>query len=208
MSEISINEKAKIFFDGENDIEMELDCIVKKIYDDRLEIEYPEDAPQTLKQYLQEGTPIDVKVFTPSGLVVFESMVINSPDEEEFTIEYVEDAVVIQRRDYSRSLLKTKLMLESRKEVFICSTIDISGGGIKFCSSEDLEPEQPVKGKLYLRNFDMPAVFEGEILDNPSLQPDEYTLAFTNIDEKERDKIIKTCFDLDMQSRKKQNLEE
>ena len=215
MSEISINEKAKIFFDGENDIEVNMSDIGgDSIEPDEAEvlisgeIEYPEDAPQTLKQYLQEGTPIDVKVFTPSGLVVFESMVINSPDEEEFTIEYVEDAVVIQRRDYSRSLLKTKLMLESRKEVFICSTIDISGVGIKFCSSEDLEPEQQVKGKLYLRNFDMPAVFEGEILDNPSLQPDEYTLAFTNIDEKERDKIIKTCFDLDMQSRKKQNLEE
>ena len=207
MSDISTNQKAKIFFDGENGIEMELDCIVKAIYDDRLALEYPDDA-ETLKQYLEEGTPIDVKVFTPSGLMVFESMVINSPDEDDFIVEYVEDAVVIQRRDYSRSPLKTKLTLELSKEVFIASTIDISGGGIKFCSKEELEPEQVVRGKLYLRNFDTPATFEAVILDNPSLQPDEYTLAFTNIDEKERDKIIKTCFAIDMQSRQqKQNAE-
>ena len=51
MSDISTNQKAKIFFDGENGIEMELDCIVKTIYNDRLELEYPEDA-ETLKQYL------------------------------------------------------------------------------------------------------------------------------------------------------------
>ncbi|MBQ3311647.1 PilZ domain-containing protein [bacterium] len=207
MSNININEKAQIFFDGENDIEMELDCIIKNIFNDRLELEYPSDAPSTLKQYLCEGTPIDVKVFTPVGLVAFDSVVINSPEEESFVIEYAEDAAVIQRRNYSRYSLKTKLELESRKEVFVASTIDISGGGIKFFSSEDLEPEQAVKGKLYLRNFNTPAIFEGEILDNPSLQPDEYTLAFTNIDEKERDKIIKTCFDIDMQSRKKQNFD-
>lgn len=202
MSDISVNQKAKIFFDGENGIEMELDCIVKEIYEDRLVLDYPSDA-ETLKKYFEEGTPIDVKIFTPSGLMVFESIVINSPDEGDFVIEYVEDAVVVQRRNYSRSPLKTKLTLELSKEVFIASTIDISGGGIKFCCKEDLEPEQIVKGKLYLRNFDTPAVFEAVILDNPSLQPDEYTLAFTKIDEKERDKIIKTCFAIDMQLRQK-----
>ena len=31
--------------------------------------------------------------------------------------------------------------------------------------------------------------------------------AFTNIDEKERDKIIKTCFSIDMQARQKQHAE-
>lgn len=202
MNKISKDEKATIFFDGENGIEMELDCIVKEIFKDKLELDYPDDA-QTLKQYLEDGTPIDVKVYTPSGLLVFESTVLSSPDSDKFVVEYVEDAVVIQRRDYSRSPLKTKLTLELSKEVFIASTIDISGGGIKFFSKEELEPEQVVRGKLYLRNFDTPAVFEAVILDNPSLQPDEYTLAFTNIDEKERDKIIKTCFDIDMQNRQK-----
>ena len=205
MSDISTNQKAKIFFDGENGIEMELDCFINSIDDDRLGLDYPEDA-ETLKKYLEEGTPIDVKIFTPSGLMVFESVVIDSPDEG-FVIEYVEDAVVIQRRDYSRSPLKTKLELMLRTETFVASTIDISGGGIKFFSKEDLNPEEIVTGKLYLNNYDEPAKFEDVILDNPSLQPDEYTLAFTNIDEKERDKIIKTCFAIDMQSRRSKNEE-
>ena len=205
MSDLSLNQKAKIFFDSENGIEMELDCYINNIEDDRLGLDYPQDA-ETLKKYLEEGTPIDVKIFTPSGLMVFESVVINSPDEG-FVIEYVEDAVVIQRRDYSRSPLKTKLELKLRTETFVASTIDISGGGIKFFSKEDLNPEEVVTGKLYLKNFDVPARFEAVILDNPSLQPDEYTLAFTNIDEKERDKIIKTCFAIDMQSRRNRNEE-
>ena len=205
MSDISANQKAKIFFDGENDIEMELDCIVHDVEKDRLWLDYPEGADE-LKMYLEEGTPIDIKVFTPTGLVVFESMVINSPNEEKFIVEFVEEAVVIQRRDYTRSPLKTKLTLELNREVFIASTIDISGGGIKFNSNEELYPEQTVYGKLYLKNYDTPAYFEAIILDNPSLQPDEYTLAFTNIDEKERDKIIKTCYDIDMQARKNSNL--
>ncbi|MGN1125047.1 MAG: PilZ domain-containing protein [Candidatus Gastranaerophilaceae bacterium] len=203
MSDISINQKAKIFFDGENGIEMELDCIIKDIQNDRISLEYPEDA-EPLKKYLEEGVPIDVKIFTPTGLVVFESVVIDSPlDGDDFIVEYIEDTVVVERRDYSRSPLKTKLTLELNKEVFIASTIDISGGGIKFFSKEELDPEQNVKGKLYLRNYNEPIEFEGVILDNPSLQPDEYTLAFTNIQEKERDKVIKTCFAIDMQARKK-----
>ena len=82
MNDIAKDQKAKIFFDGENGIEMELDCTVEKIYDDRLELAYPDDA-EPLKQYLEEGTPIDVKVFTPSGLMVFESMVTRSPPTEE-----------------------------------------------------------------------------------------------------------------------------
>ena len=203
MSDISINQKAKIFFDGENGIEMELDCIIKDIQNDRISLEYPEDT-EPLKKYLEEGVPIDVKIFTPTGLVVFESVVIDSPlDGDDFIVEYIEDTVVVERRDYSRSPLKTKLTLELNKEVFIASTIDISGGGIKFFSKEELDPEQNVKGKLYLRNYNEPIEFEGVILDNPSLQPDEYTLAFTNIQEKERDKVIKTCFAIDMQARKK-----
>ena len=170
MSDLSLNQKAKIFFDGENGIEMELDCFINSIDDDRLGLDYPEDA-ETLKKYLEEGTPIDVKIFTPSGLMVFESVVIDSPDEG-FVIEYVEDAVVIQRRDYSRSPLKTKLELMLRTETFVASTIDISGGGIKFFSKEDLNPEEIVTGKLYLKNYDEEAKFEAVILDKLYLKLD------------------------------------
>ncbi len=201
MKDLRKNQTTKIFFDA-NDNEIVLDCTIKEMFPDRLVLNFPIEA-EAMTQYLQEGEPIDVKIFTPLGVKVFESMVIEAPANEEIIIEFVENAVHIQRREYARSLLRTKLTLEISRELYIASTIDISGGGIKFECKDELAPDQVIKGRLYLKNVDKPVVFDGVILDNPSLSPDEYALAFTNIDEKERDKVIKACFEIELSLNKK-----
>ena len=109
----------------------------------------------------------------------------------------------IQRRQYLRVELNTKIILESQDSgVVVTHTFDISGGGVRFYSEKPFRPHENVKVMLYLP-FQMNSVKAGgEIIENGHLPENEYVLVFTSIEERERDRVIKQCFDSHAESYK------
>lgn len=197
MSQIREDQKAKLSFKLGDNSEKELDCFVKEISKDRLSLSFPHET-LTYADYLREGDEIPVKIFTPSGIRMFNAMILNSPLEPEFVIEYVEDNIQIQRREYPRVRLEAKLILERRSgENIVTTTFDIGGGGVRFYFAGDFDLNEPVVSRLYLPKSMGSIVAEGNVIKKPHLQPGEYVLLFSKISGANRDRIIKKCFEVE-----------
>lgn len=195
MGEIKENQKVKISFKVEGNVEQELNCLIKEVYSDRIFLNFPDEALD-YAEYLDEGTEISIKVFTPTGIKVFDSIVLYSPLEENFVIEYAEISTEIQRREYTRVLFETKVVIQREdKSNVVTNTIDISGGGLKFFYEDNMISEEQVNITLFLpQGRSIQA--KGAIICTKKLPDTEHVLYFTEIDEADRDRIVKLCFDI------------
>lgn len=193
MGEIRENQKAKLSFKLADNTEKEFECQIKEVQKDRILLDFPKDM-LNYAQYLDEGSEMPVKIFTPTGIKIFDTIILNSPTESDFVIEYVEDAIKVQRREYQRVNLETKLIIEREEQLnVVVKTIDISGGGVRFSYDGILEKQQELNVLLYLP-YELHSIkLQGVILKQGHLSKNEYVLLFTKITEKDRDKIIKRC---------------
>jgi c-di-GMP-binding flagellar brake protein YcgR len=196
MSEIKEEQLVKLFFKAADGSEKELDCSIKKIYKDRLSINFPKEIIY-YTDYLQEGEEVTAKIFTPSGIKIFDAIILNSPLEPEFIIEFVENYIEVQRRKYLRADLETKVIIErSEKGNIVTRTLDIGGGGVRFLFDGNFDYKETVNCLLYLPMYLSSIKATGIIIKDEHLGAKEYVLVFTKIDERERDKIIKKCIEI------------
>ncbi len=197
MSNIKEGQKVKLYVNTVDGHEKELNCLIKAVYPDRLSLEISKEIFEQ-SQYLDEGNEVPVKIFTPIGILVFNAVILNSPYEQEFVIEYIENATQIQRREYVRVPFVMKILIEmENKSKIVTRTIDISGGGIKFFYEGDLISGEVLKVTLYLPE-ERSVQAKGIIVENNRISQNEYVLSFIEIEEKERDRIIKQCFDVQL----------
>ncbi len=196
MGVIKEDQKAKLFFKLADNSEKEFDCLVKDVYKDRLSLKFPTEI-LAYAEYLEEGSELPVKIFTPSGIRAFDTIVLNSPLESEFVIEYVEDHIEIQRREHTRAELEAKVIITRETGAAeVTHTLDISGGGIKFFSEESYNPDEELECMLYLP-YQMRSIrAKGKILANSHIPPKQHVLLFSEISENDRDKIVKACFEM------------
>lgn len=200
MGVIRENQQTKLSFKGKDGIEKELNCLVKGIYNDRITLQCSKEVLDNA-EYLQEGDEVSVKIFTPIGIKLYDALIINSPLEGDFTIEFVEDYLKeIQRRKYLRVSYKTKVILLREKGNIIVYTSDIGGGGIRFSCDTAIRDGQVINCMIYLPPQITSVKAKGVILKDEHLAPDEYVLTFTKIDEFDREKIIKKTVELSAQN--------
>lgn len=197
MGAIREGQKVKLSFNMSDGSEKEFDCFIRSVYSDRLALAFPKDLLNYM-EYLEEGSDISAKVFTPLGVKVFDSIVLDSPLEPEFVIEYAEVSTEIQRREYVRVQLKAKVVLErANKTSVVAYTIDISGGGLKFFYEGEFVSHESLGITLYLPDA-RSVQARGVIVPNEYIPQNEHVLSFTEIEERERDRVIKQCFDLQL----------
>ncbi len=199
MEDLDINQRVQIkvpVYDGK---EMVFNTHIKRVYKDRLAIKTTEEM-FVYSDYLKEADEIFVTIFTPLGMISFESIIINSIFEPEFVIEYAEDGVVVQRRKFLRIPCRTKLVFElSDGTNQITNTVDLSAGAIRFYSIEHFEEEKKVYFRLFLPmqidSISAQGVVRTETL---TLPPNEHLLVFTKISERDVDRIAKVCMDYEL----------
>jgi len=202
MSEIREDQKAKLSFKLPDDSYKEMECFVKGIHHDRLSLTFPKEMMPYVR-YLQEGEEVPISIFTPSGIRMFNAMILDSPMEQEFVVEYDENNIQIQRREYTRAKLETKFIVERLEaENIVTHTIDIGGGGVRFFYQGAFKPNELVHCRLYLPFILASVQAQGHILQKPYLGKDEHVVLFNQISEAERAKIIKKCFELEANSYK------
>lgn len=194
MDIIRENQLVKLFFKDAEGSEKELNCSIKKVFKDRISLIPPEETIDYV-DYLQEGDDVSVKIFTPAGIKAYDAIVLNSPLENDFVIEFVENYIEIQRRKYLRMDYEAKVLIQVGFTKVVTHTIDIGGGGIRFASETPFEPNQTVTCHLFLP--EVPVIqAQGIIIKEKHLKDDEYVIFFTKIDEKDRTKILQKCFAL------------
>lgn len=163
---------------------------------DRLVLSFP-DEKREYAPYLREGSEIKAFVYTFNGIIIVESCVYDSPFDGSITIEFNEQHQIIQRRKYIRMPYITDFFIQRETNNIKSTTVDISGGGIRFFTDTELKAESIHKVQLRLTNHESMIKAEGIILKKNFYRPNEYVLEFMQIDEKDRDKIIQKCFTIE-----------
>lgn len=201
MAAIKKGLKVQIEFESGFGKKSRIDCYILDYEDDRIELMYPASKEEFIP-YLSEGTELKAFIYTFAGIQVLDSIVLNSPLED-FTIEYHEDTQIIQRRRYLRVPLIAELFIALPEGNKKSETLDISGGGIRFAFGQTLENQKVYNGSLRLEKYDSLIFFTGIVSKKSFFKPDEYVIEFTEIDEKNRERIIQKCVEVDRMNNKK-----
>lgn len=196
MSEIRRDQKVEILFKDSNKEEVVLECSVRELYPDRLYLSSPVDV-FSYGEFLKEGDEICVKIYTPTGIKMFNAIILDSPLGPDFIIEFAPNCTEIQRRRYLRANLKTKIIVQRNKRDPINTyTLDIGGGGVRFFYEGVFNNNEPVTAFIYLPKQIHSVQVRGIILKREYLAPNEYILVFTEIMETGVSRITKKCIEL------------
>ncbi len=192
------NQKAKIIFEADNKI-VEMDCYIEKIYYDRLKLNLPKAASR-YNPYLKAGTKLTVNVFSHLGILEQDSIIITSPLEKEFTVEYDVDAIRINNRRRIKRYSASCDLIIFRPLLGNIETqiIDISTRGLRYYSDIPLEAGSIFDCKLLLKPTDKKILFKGRITDNKGLPAGVYRMVIHKIAYKDKQTLLDFC-ELDLQ---------
>ena len=187
------NQKAKIIFEA-NDKIVEIDCYIEKIYYDRLKLELPKAASR-YTPYLKTGKYLTINVFSRIGVLIQDSIVLTSPLEREFTVEYDKDAIRIENRRRIKRYSANCDLVIFRPLLGNIDTkiIDISTSGLRYYSDVPLEAGSEYDFKLILRPTEAKILFKGKILDNKGLPAGVYRMFINKISYKEKQMLLVYC---------------
>jgi len=201
MLEFSNGQEVKIKFDTHSLSDIELNCTVKWYENDRISLIIPEEGASYMKD-LPEGKELEVVIYTDSGVFAFESIVINSPLEQNFVIEMPDEKKKVQRREYIRAPINLKLLLNRNDIQHETRTINIGGGGIRFIAQEKLDIDDLWKFILYLPDGKTIRGIGKVLYTLMKSNSMASVISFTDINETERNRLIKLCLDEEIKNLK------
>lgn len=173
-----------------------IDCYITKPEADRIEVTFPENKSEYLP-YFQEGAAIKAFIYTFIGIMIVDSIVFDAPENGRMVIEYNEEHQTIQRRKYLRVAYNTDMYIVGEEGNIKTSTVDMSGGGVRFQSSALFTDMQNVSAQIRLVPFEPIIKVDGVIQKKSFFAENEYVLEFTQIDEHERDRIVHKCLEIE-----------
>lgn len=184
---------------------IEVECKLIRSEDDRICFHFP-NKDLDLAKYFQEGNEIEVSLITRMGPRTYDSIVLYSPLEDEFTVEYYDDISKEQRRQYIRTDLICDLMLYKDKETLKTETINISGGGLRFIAKQDFTIGDIWEFSLYIPKRHASVRGSGEVIHMFKRENNSNfaVIEFQHIKEMERSRIIRAGFEAEAEEIKKQ----
>ncbi len=169
-------------------------CVIKWVEEDRIGLIFPEEMSHIMRD-LPEGKEIEAIVYSNSGIFVFNSIVICSPLEKDFVIELPSEKKKIQRREYVRAPIKLELNLRKDDIRYETRTINIGGGGIRFLAGEEFKKDDLWAFSMYMPDGRVTRGIGKVLYTLMQGNSMASVIVFTSIDETERNRIIKLCFD-------------
>lgn len=187
------NQKAKIIFEADDKV-VEMDCYIEKIYYDRLKLKLPKAADRYIP-YLKTGNRLTLNVFSHAGVISQDSIILTSPLEKAFTIEYDVDSVKINNRRRKKRYLTNCDLIIFRPLLGNIETqlIDLSTSGLRYYSDIPLDAGAEFDCKLILKPTDAKILFKGRVLDNKGLPAGVYRMYINKIAYKDKQVLLDYC---------------
>ena len=168
---------------------------------DRLTVSFPDEKKEFMP-FLCEGTEIKAFIYSYTGIIIVDSIVLDSPFNGQFVIEYNENPQIIQRRKHTRVMFNVDFFLQQEDGNIKTQTLDISGGGVRFTSEVPLTANEVFNIQLRINQYEPMIKAQGIILKKSNYRPNEYVLEFSTISERDRNRIIQKCSELEKEQRK------
>ena len=190
MDLIKSGQKISIYFQkGENLVE--ISCLITKAYEDRIVVELPQYFMRYI-EFLNVGQRLTVKVFSKIGTVDFNTIIISSPLEDDFMIEYDRNAIKLTPTSEIPSVeaiesLNIKLPDSNilKEKTFVLST-----EYIKFYSDYSFKVNDTFEGELILpKNYGI-INFTGTVSEVDPVYDNEFTASYSNMIEEDRQALL------------------
>ena len=189
MELIKVGQKLNISFPKEDKI-VEITATISGICDDRLVIELPQYFMRYI-EYLEVGEPLTIKVFSKIGTVDFNTIVISSPLEDEFSVELDYNAMKLTPTEEIPMVEAVEVMnVIFGEQVFRVNTFEIATKYVKFYSDCSFEVGDEIECGLILPEKCGIIKFKGQISFVDPVYDNEFTVSYTMMTEEDRQTLL------------------
>ncbi len=189
MDLIKTEQKIALYFQKEEHM-VEMICLIKEVYDDRLIIEPPQYFMRYVES-LQPGCSLTAKVFSKIGTIDFNTMVISSPLEDSFEIELDYNAIKLTEGSEIPVVSAVEnLEIKKEKEVYRVKTFELSTEFFRFYSDKKFEINDSLEFTIFLPKDYGIIKFKGMITEVDPIYDNEYTANYLSISEEDRQSLL------------------
>ena len=182
-------QKLSISFEKGDNL-VEILCKILKVFEDRLEIELPPYFMRYI-EFLETGKKLTVKVFSKLGTIDFNTVVITSPLEDNFSIEIDYNAMKLTPSEEIPVIEAVELVNATVGENSVkLSTFEISTEYIKFNSDKKFSEGQSFDCELILPKNHGIIKFRATVVEIDPVYDDEYKAVYSNMTEEDRQTLL------------------
>ena len=173
-----------------NDKLIEIIGTINEVLDDRLVVELPQYFMRYI-EYLEEGKPLTIKIFSKMGTIDFNTVVISSPLETAFTIELDYNALRLTP-DTEVAMIDAIEILKLKKNdnIITVKTTNFSTSKIICISDIPLEVDDNFNCELILPKDYGTITFKANVIKRDIVYDNEYTLSCYAMDEENRQSLL------------------
>ncbi len=189
MDLIKVGQKLNITFPKEDKL-VEITAVISELYDDRIVIDLPQYFMRYI-EFLEVGSPLTVKVFSKIGTVDFNTIVISSPLEEEFSVELDYNAMKLTPSEKIPVVEAVEVMdVKVNEQTYRVNTFEISTAYAKFYSDYGFEIDDNLECDLILPKKCGIINFRGRITFVDPVYDNEFTVTYETMSEDARQNLL------------------
>lgn len=182
-------QKITIFFQ-KNTSMVEMSCEIEKVYDDRLDLVLPQYFMRYI-ECLQVGAKLTAKAFSKLGTVDFNTVIISSPLEDNFTIELDYNSVKLTEGNELPVIEAIEHVdIHQGEEVYSTRTFEISSEYIKFYSDKPYKIGDFIDCSLKLPKTYGIINFRAAISEIDAIYSNELTAKIATMTENDRQTLL------------------
>lgn len=190
MELLKTGQKLSIFFQKEDNL-VEMSCTISAVLDDRIVIELPKYFMRYI-EYLDVGCKLTVKVFSKIGTVDFNTIVITSPLEDDFSVELDYNAMKLTPNEDIPvvNAVETLNITMDDERFFKVNTFEISTEYLKFYCDYEFQLNDSFNCELILpKNYGI-IRFRGTVIYIDPVYDNEFKISYANMVEEDRQNLL------------------
>lgn len=182
-------QRISLFFPKEENL-VEMSCSITNVKDDRIVIELPPYFMRYI-EFLDVGARLTAKAFSKVGTVDFNTVVISSPLEEEFSVELDYNAMRFTASEDMPSIKAIEILnIKSGESSTVAKTIEITAESLKFYSETEFVQDAICSCELILPEDYGIINFTAIVTDVDPVYENEYTITYSMMTEDNRQTLL------------------
>lgn len=169
---------------------IEMIATINEVFDDRITIELPPYFMRYI-EFLDVGKTLTVKIFSKLGTIDFNTVVISSPLEDNFSVELDYNAIKLTPDEEMQMVDAIETIRIKREDGYYnIKTTNISTEKIICISDIPLSVDETLTCELILPNDYGTIAFKATVINRDIVYDNEYTLSCYGINEEDRQTLL------------------